>query len=77
MSGQFPPSDVEFGCAYCADETNFHYGHVAQVGSDEARRMILLRCPRCRTLYENTPGGEDTIRRLTEHEAEALFPGHA
>src|SRR6266496_1329749 len=33
--------------------------------------MILIRCPRCGTLYENTPAGDDRSRRLTEDEADA------
>jgi hypothetical protein len=36
--------------------------------------MILVRCPRCAALYENTPRGEDRTRRLTESEAMELFP---
>jgi hypothetical protein len=74
MADAFPPPDVEFGCDYCADSQNFHYGHVTQVGSDEVRGMILLRCPECSVLYENTPTGADKIRRLTEQQAQELFP---
>ncbi|MGZ4431254.1 MAG: hypothetical protein ACXVYV_06355 [Gaiellales bacterium] len=76
MTEVFPPSEVEFGCDYCGDEQSFHYGHVTQIGSDEGRMMILLRCPECGALYENTPTGSDRIRRLTEQEADDLFPGH-
>ena len=65
---------VEFGCDYCEDDQNRWYGHVTQIASDEARKMLLLRCPRCGTLYENTPAGEDQTRRLTEDEAAAMFP---
>jgi hypothetical protein len=36
--------------------------------------MVLLRCPRCGALYENSPGGADVTRRLTESDAERLFP---
>lgn len=74
MGHAFPPQDVEFGCDYCRDAHNFHYGHVTQIGSDEKRRMLLLRCPDCGALYENTPTGADRIRRLTELEADSLFP---
>jgi hypothetical protein len=56
---------VEFGCDYCADEHNFHYGHVTQIGSSGDRRRILIQCPRCGTLYENTANGPDDIQRLT------------
>jgi DNA-directed RNA polymerase subunit M/transcription elongation factor TFIIS len=75
VSGWSPRPTVEFGCDYCAEESNFHY-HLEQIGSDERRLRILLRCPDCGTLYENTATGADDIRRLTEHEAAALFPGH-
>ena len=66
---------VEFGCDYCADNQNRWFGHVEQIAADEERRMILIRCPRCRALYQNTPAGNDETRRLTEDEAQALFPG--
>lgn len=69
-----PVANVDFGCEYCADDQNRFYGHVTQVGSDESRRMILLLCPRCGALYENSPQGEDQTRRLTEEEARTLFP---
>ena len=65
---------VDYGCGYCADDQNRSYGHVEQIASDAERGMILIRCPRCGTLYENTPRGDDQTRRLTEDEAEALFP---
>ncbi len=69
---------VDFGCDYCADDQNRLYGHVAQIGSDEVRRMLLLRCPRCGSFYENFPQGPgpalDMTRRLNEAEARALFP---
>lgn len=45
----------------------------AQIGSDEGRRMILLRCPRCGALYENTARGADRTHRLREDEAHRLF----
>jgi hypothetical protein len=67
--------DVEFGCEYCADDQNRWFGHVTQIGSNEARMMILLRCPRCDALYENAAEGEDRTRRLTENEARQQFPG--
>lgn len=70
MDGDFAST---FGCDYCADDQNRFYGHVLQIASDEARQMILLRCPRCGALYENTPRGADETRRLTEAEAEKLF----
>jgi len=66
---------VKFGCDYCRDDQNRFFGHVTQIGSNEERRMLLLRCPRCGALYENTPKGADRTRRLSEAEAEQLFPG--
>ena len=66
---------VEFGCDYCADDQNRLYGHVTQISSNAERRTILLSCPRCRALYENTTTGDDRTRRLTLEEAQELFPG--
>ena len=66
---------VEFGCDYCADDQNRWYGHVTQLAASKDRYMILIRCPRCGTLYENTPDGEDETRRLTKEEAARLYPG--
>lgn len=65
---------VDFGCDYCRDDQNRFYGHVTQIGSSWQRGTILLRCPRCGALYENTPAGDDHTRRLTEAEAAELFP---
>ena len=66
---------VDFGCDYCADDQNRWFGHVTQIGSDEERGLILLRCPRCGAFYENTAGGDDQTRRLTTAEAAQLYPG--
>ena len=74
MTSLWPPTDVEFGCEYCADEQNFHYGHLSQIADSELRRRILLRCPRCGALYENTPAGADDIHRLTADQAATRFP---
>jgi hypothetical protein len=71
-----PKTEFEhsFGCDYCADLENRLYGHVTQVSWSDDRHKILLRCPRCGALYENTPEGEDETRRLTEEEAVSLYP---
>ena len=61
-----------FGCDYCRDDQNRFFGHVAQIASDEDRRKILLRCPRCGAIYENAPDGDDMTHRLTEIEARDL-----
>jgi hypothetical protein len=65
---------VDLGCDFCRDDQNRFYGHVTQIGSSEARGRILLRCPRCGALYENTPRGPDETRRLSPDEARQLFP---
>jgi len=65
---------VDFGCEYCSDDQNRLYGHVTQIASDEVRRRILLRCPRCGTFYENTPASSDETRRLSPDEARELYP---
>jgi uncharacterized C2H2 Zn-finger protein len=36
--------------------------------------MILIRCPRCGTLYEKSVEGEDVTRRLDEFEARIIYP---
>lgn len=65
----------DFGCDYCADAQNRFYGHVTQIGSNEELGLVLLRCPRCDSLYETAPRGADETRRLSAAEAEARFPG--
>jgi hypothetical protein len=65
---------VDFGCDYCEDDQNRFYGHVKQLAADDARDRILLRCPRCKALYENAPIGPDQTRRLSEDEAATLYP---
>jgi hypothetical protein len=65
---------VVFGCDYCRDDQNRFYGHITQLGSNEERRTLLLRCPQCGSLYENSARGEDQTKRLTTAQAAALFP---
>jgi hypothetical protein len=59
----WPPSGVEFGCDYCADEHNFHYGHVTQIGASGP-------------LPTHTPASSTAIRRtnLTHHDAPSHPP---
>ncbi len=45
------PPGVAFGCDYCADWQNRNLGHVTQIGTDPDRGMILIRCPKCGSLY--------------------------
>ncbi len=44
---------IDFGCDFCADGQNRLYGHVPQIASDDAGRMILLHCPPCGAYYED------------------------
>jgi hypothetical protein len=41
-------SAYERGCAYCADDSNMSAEDLEQLAGDEARQMVLVRCPRCR-----------------------------
>jgi len=76
VSGSMALEDrqVDFGCEYCADDQIRLCGHLPQIASDESREMILLRCPRCGVLYENTPRRHDNTRRLSPSEADRLYP---
>ena len=64
---------VEFGCEFCADDHNRWFGHVPQIGDDPERGMVLLRCPRCGAVYENTMVGSDRTRRLSLQQARQLY----
>ena len=65
---------VDFGCDFCRDDQNRLYGQATQIGSNEVRQRILLSCPRCGALNENTPRGHDETQRLTPEEARKLYP---
>jgi hypothetical protein len=65
--------DVDYGCAYCADDQNRSFGHVTQVASNDASGM-LLQCPRCGTLYQDIADGSP-VRRVTPEAAGTAFPG--
>ena len=45
------PTRSSLDATTAADDQNRLYGHVVQIGSDESRQMVLLRCPRCGALY--------------------------
>jgi hypothetical protein len=64
---------VDYGCEYCADDQNRWYGHVTQVGTHAELSLLLLRCPRCRALYEMDGVGAKTVR-LTQSEAKQRYP---
>jgi len=66
--------DEAFGCDYCADTQNRLYGHVEQIASSDTTGSLLLRCPRCLSLYEMLEGVTTTIR-LSREEAKQRFPG--
>ena len=42
----------ERGCEYCRDDSNMLFGHVEQIGTNDELGCLLLRCPRCKWLYE-------------------------
>jgi DNA-directed RNA polymerase subunit M/transcription elongation factor TFIIS len=65
---------VDFGCDFCREDQNRFYGHVTQIGSSDVLGRILMRCPRCGALYDNTPRGLDETRRLTAEQASELYP---
>jgi hypothetical protein len=69
------PPGIAFGCDHCADWQNRNFGHVTQIRTDPDRGMILIKCPTCGTLYENSVEGEDLTRRLEEVEARIIYPG--
>jgi len=64
---------IDFGCDFCADDQNQFFGHVTQIATDEARRLILLHCSRCGAYYESTPRGADKTRRLSSAEAHERY----
>jgi hypothetical protein len=71
MSG---PADAQAGCDYCRDPGNLLYGHVPQIAtSDEEAHGLLLRCPRCGTLYEDPANGQYPYP-ITPEEASQFFP---
>jgi hypothetical protein len=67
------PND-DRGCEYCADDANMMYGHVAQIASDEEAGTLLLRCPKCKSWYEQDARSGQTSRRADDYVA-AKFPG--
>ena len=45
---------TDFGGDYCRDDQNRFCGHIRQIASNKATGMILIRCARRSTLYQNT-----------------------
>ncbi len=61
------------GCEYCADDANMYFGHVAQIGSNETLRKLLLRCPRCGWLYEASASGPKDATHISATDAAERF----
>jgi len=61
-------------CEVCEDAWPV-YSRLIELASDLDRRAILLRCPRCRTLYELFPEERSFPRELSLQEARNQFPG--
>lgn len=64
---------TERGCGYCADDSNLYFGHVEQIGSSDALRKLLLRCPRCGWLYEASASGPKDAVHISPSDAERRF----
>jgi hypothetical protein len=64
---------IDRGCQYFADDANMYYGHVEQIGSSEALRKVLLRCPRCSWLYEASASGPKDATHISASEAAERF----
>jgi hypothetical protein len=68
------PTVDQVGCEYCRDPGNLLYGHVRQIAtSDDDAHGLLLRCPRCGTLYEDPANGQYP-HPITTEEARQFFP---
>jgi hypothetical protein len=65
-------NDVDYGCAYCAEDANRSFGHLLRVAvADDGG--FLIECPRCHALYHDDGTGGDE-KRLTLAEAQRVFP---
>ena len=51
------------------------YGSLIRLAHDETRHSLLLRCPRCATLYDLYPEERTPPERLEESEARSRYPG--
>jgi hypothetical protein len=45
------PLALRRGCTYCADDSNMDSAHLDQLAGNEARQMVLVKCPTCGWLY--------------------------
>jgi hypothetical protein len=64
------PEDGLWGCDFCADSDNRHFGQV--LGNDGG--VALLRCPLCQVMYLPPDDGSNTFARLTLELARAVLP---
>jgi hypothetical protein len=62
-------SSFRRGCAYCADDSNMNSGNLEQLTGDEARQMLLVKCPRCGWLYLLSPHGPRQAAHITDSQA--------
>jgi hypothetical protein len=65
---------VDFGCDFCRDDHDRLLGSVTRIASNDERQRVLLRCPLCGALYENSPHGTDQTTRVSSEEARRLYP---
>jgi hypothetical protein len=61
-----------YGCEFCADADNRAYGHLDQVCGEDGG-VVLLRCPRCQSLYRPSDNGGDAVA-VTPEEAATVLP---
>ena len=72
---EHPPRPGDpIGCDFCRDDENRLYGFMTPVACNDDAQMLLIRCPRCGTLYEKATFEPDETRPLTDDEARARFP---
>lgn len=64
-------NDVQYGCAYCADDANRAFGHLLRVATTDDGS--LAECPRCHALYVDDGTGRDESR-VNVADARAMFP---
>jgi hypothetical protein len=65
-----------WGCDFCADSDDRHFGHMDQVLGDDGG-VALLRCPLCRVIYMPPDDGSQMFARLTLEQALAMLPEKA
>ena len=43
----------KYGCAFCRDYQNRNFGHLNYIAVEPKTGVRLLRCPVCRSLYQD------------------------